>query len=170
MNILALGSGTAAGLKVGLINYFSGLLPFSRRLSIVNQNGFNQIRLNFSGLGCWLVVLGGIWLLGAVGLGWVVKSIAVIAMLILLAPVLIFIGLRFWLKRNLVQANCPVCSTGLTGIKGAETLCPNCGTPLKVEAEGFKRPTQEGTIDVSVVDVTVEVVPDDQPTLPGDAD
>jgi hypothetical protein len=35
---------------------------------------------------------------------------------------------------------------------------------------GFKRLTQEGTIDVSAVDVTVEVVPDDQPILPGDAE
>jgi hypothetical protein len=157
-------------LKPGKSLTFARLLPFLRRASIVNQNGFNQIRLNFSGLGCWLVVLGGIWLLGAVGLGWVVKSIAVIAVLVMLAPVLIFLGLRFWLKRNLIQADCPVCSTGLTGVKGAETLCPNCGTPLKVDAEGFKRLTQEGTIDVSAVDVTVEVVPDDQPILPGDAE
>jgi hypothetical protein len=42
--------------------------------------------------------------------------------------------------------------------------------PLKVEAEGFKRTVQEGTIDVDAVDVTVEVVPDDQPTLPGNGD
>ncbi len=136
----------------------------------MNQDGFNQFRFNLSGIGCWLTALGVIWLLGAVGLGWVVKSIAVIAILIMLAPVFIFLGLRFWLKRNLIQADCPVCSTSLTGIKGAETLCPNCGTPLKVEAEGFKRPAQEGTIDLNAVDVTVEVVPEDQPTLPGDAE
>ena len=136
----------------------------------MNQNGFNQIRFNFSGIGCWLTVIGLIWLLGAVGLGWVVKSIAVIAVLVMLAPVFIFLGLRFWLKRNLVQADCPVCATGLTGIKGAETLCPSCGTPLKVEADGFKRPVQSGTIDVDAVDVTVEVVPEEKPTLPeGDA-
>jgi hypothetical protein len=134
----------------------------------VNQNSSNQLRVNLSGIGCWLTVIGLVWLLGAVGLGWLVKSIAVIAVLVMLAPVFIFLGLRFWLKRNLVQADCPVCSTGLTGIRGAETLCPNCGTPLKVEADGFRRSVQEGTIDVDAVDVTVEVVPDDQPALPGD--
>jgi hypothetical protein len=132
----------------------------------VNQNGFNQIRFNLSGIGCWLTVFGIIWLLGAAGLGWLVKSIAVIAVLVMLAPVLIFLGLRFWLKRNLVQADCPVCTTSLTGIKGAETNCPSCGTPLKVEAGSFKRLAQEGTIDVDAVDVTVEVVPDESPTLP----
>jgi len=132
----------------------------------VNPNSSNQIRFNLSGLGCWLTVLALIWLLGAVGLGWVVKSIAVIAVLVMLAPVLIFIGLRFWLKRNLIQADCPVCATSLTGIKGAETLCPNCGTPLKVAPEGFQRLGQDGTIDVDAVDVTVEVVPDEVPCLP----
>ena len=133
----------------------------------MNQNGFNQVRFNLSGIGCWLTIFGAIWLLGAVGLGWIVKSIAVIAVLVMLAPVLIFVGLRFWLKRNLIQANCPVCSTGLTGIKGTETQCPSCGTLLYVETEGFKRPVQDGTIDVDAVDVTVDVMADERPTLPG---
>lgn len=133
----------------------------------MNQNGFNQIRFNLSGIGCWLTVLAVIWLLGAVGLGWLVKSLAVLVVLLMLAPVLIFLGLRFWLKRNLVQADCPVCTTPLTGIKGAQTLCPNCGTPLQVETNGFKRPVQEGTIDIEAVDVTVEVIAEEKPTLPG---
>jgi len=146
------------------------LFAVSTETPTVNQNGFKQLQFNLSGIGCWLAALGIIWLLGAVGLGWVVKSLAVIVVLVMLAPALIFFGLRFWLRRNLIQANCPVCSTGLTGIKGAETLCPNCGTPLQVEAEGFKRTVQDGTIDVDAVDVTVEVVSDDQPTLPGNGD
>lgn len=132
----------------------------------MNQPGFRQIRFNFPGLGCWLVLLGMIWLLGAAGLGWLVRSLAVIVGLLLLTPVLVFIGLRFWLKRNLVQANCPVCTTPLTGLKGAETLCPNCGTPLQVNAEGFERLTEDGTIDVTAVDVTVETLP----TLPDSED
>ena len=155
---------------MNLTSRYSAGRRFPGEVSVVNQNGLNQIRFNLSGIGCWLTVLALIWLLGAVGLGWVVKSIAVITVLVMLAPVLIFLGLRFWLKRNLVQADCPVCSTGLTGIKGSETLCPNCGTALRVEADGFKRPVQEGTIDVNAVDVTVEVVTEEQPTLPeGDA-
>lgn len=122
----------------------------------MNQPGFKQIQFNLSGIGCWLTAIAGIWLLGAIGLGWLVKSLAVLILLIMLAPVLIFFGLRFWLNRNLVQANCPVCGTSLTGIKGAETLCPSCGTPLTVEADGFQRLTEAGTIDVTAVDVTPE--------------
>ncbi|WP_017301797.1 hypothetical protein [Nodosilinea nodulosa] len=125
----------------------------------MNQNNFNQIRVNLSGLGCWLTLIGVVWLLGAVGLGWLVKSLAVLIVLLLAAPVLGFIGLRFWLRRNLVQGPCPVCSTALTGIKGTETRCLSCGTPLHTEADGFTRVTEAGTIDITAVDVTVDAKP-----------
>lgn len=128
----------------------------------MNQPGFRPIQFNLSGIGCWLVLLGVIWLLGAAGLGWLVKSLAVLVGLMLLTPVLVFVGLRFWLRRNLVQAACPVCATPLTGLKGAETLCPSCGTQLKAGIDSFERPTEDGTIDVTAVDVTVETLP----TLP----
>ncbi|MBE9109454.1 hypothetical protein IQ273_08495 [Nodosilinea sp. LEGE 07298] len=128
----------------------------------MNQNNFNQVRVNFSGLGCWLTLIGVVWLLGAVGLGWLVKSLAVLVVLLLAAPVLGFIGLRFWLRRNLVQGPCPVCSTTMTGIKGADTRCLNCGTPLHTEIDGFSRVTEAGTIDVNAVDITV----DSKPVLP----
>ncbi|NJL44858.1 MAG: hypothetical protein HC922_02115 [Leptolyngbyaceae cyanobacterium SM2_3_12] len=134
----------------------------------MNQPGFKQIQFNFSGIGCWLTAIAGIWLLGAIGLGWLVKSLAVLILLIMLAPVLIFLGLRFWLRRNLVQADCPVCTTSLTGIKGAETLCPSCGTPLVVEADGFHRITEAGTIDVTAVDVTPEQALPQSPLNGGD--
>ena len=125
----------------------------------MNQPGFRQIQFNLSGIGCWLTLLGVIWLLGAVRLGWLIKSLAVLVGLLLLTPVLAFVGLRFWLKRNLIQANCPVCTAPLTGLKGSETLCPSCGTALRVEENGFQRPTEAGTIDVSAVDITVEALP-----------
>ncbi|MGB3201645.1 MAG: hypothetical protein WBA99_12125 [Nodosilinea sp.] len=128
----------------------------------MNQPNLNQIRLNLSGLGCWLTLIGVVWLLGAVGLGWLVKSLAVLVVLLLAAPVLGFLGLRFWLRRNLVQGPCPVCSTTLTGIKGAETRCLSCGTPLHTEAAGFSRTTEAGTIDINAVDITV----DSKPVLP----
>lgn len=133
----------------------------------MNQPGFRQIQFNLSGLGCWLVLFGVIWLLGAVGLGWLVKSLAVIVVLILLIPVFAFVGLRFWLRRNLVQAHCPVCTTPLTGLKNAATQCPNCGTVLTTTATGFQRQREEGTIDITAVDVTVDAVTlDPPPTLP----
>lgn len=125
----------------------------------MNPNSSKQVQINFSGLGCWLTLIGVIWLLGAVGLGWLVKSLAVLVVLLLAAPVLGFIGLRFWLRRNLVQAACPVCSTPLTGIKGADTRCLNCGTPLHAEIDGFSRVAEAGTIDITAVDVTVEAKP-----------
>jgi len=128
----------------------------------VNQNGFKQMQINLSGLGCWIAFFGVIWLLGAVGLGWLVRSLAVLVLLIMLAPVLLFLGFRFWLKRSLVQADCPVCTTTLTGIKGTQTQCPNCGTLLKADGEGFHRLQEEGTIDVTAVDVT----PDPPSSLP----
>ena len=131
----------------------------------MNPNRSNQLQLNFSGLGCWVAILGSIWLLGAVGLGWVVKSLAVLVVLVLVAPVLGFVGLRFWLRRNLVQGPCPVCSSALTGIKGAETACLSCGTPLRADADGFSRLTEAGIIDVTAVDV-VDVTVESQPVLP----
>lgn len=127
----------------------------------MTSNGFNQFRFNLSGLGCWLALIGFVWLLGSIGLGWLIKSLVVIVALVSLAPILIFVGLRFWLKQNLVQADCPVCDLNLTGLRHTETICPSCGTPLKAEDGQFKRITDDdGTIDVQAVDVTVEQLPE----------
>ncbi len=136
----------------------------------MSQPGFRQIQFNLSGLGCWLTLLGILWLLGAVGLGWIVKSLAVIVVLILLIPVFAFVGVRFWLKRSLIQGNCPVFTTPLTGIKDATTQCPNCGTVLTTTANSFQRQAEEGTIDITamdVVDITADTLTlDTSPTLP----
>jgi hypothetical protein len=80
-------------------------------------------------------------------------------LLVLAAPVLAFLGLRFWLRRNLVQGPCPVCDTPLTGLKGTETRCLNCGTVLQTEVDGFARVAEAGTIDITAVEVTVEAKP-----------
>jgi hypothetical protein len=131
------------------------------------QNGLNKIQLNFSGMGCWLFLFASIWLLGAAGLGWLVKSVLVLVGLIALAPVLAFLGFRFWLKRNLVEAACPVCRQPLTGLAPLQTPCPSCGTLLKATPQGFERVTPEGTIDVQAVDVQVMDTPepDDATTI-----
>ncbi|MBD0267743.1 MAG: hypothetical protein ICV77_05545 [Cyanobacteria bacterium Co-bin8] len=127
----------------------------------MNSNDFKQIQLNFSGAGCWLTVIAAAWLLGAVGLGWLVKSVLVLVLLLALAPVLAFVGLRWWLKRNLVQGKCPTCSLDLTGLKNTGTLCPNCGTAVEAKDGIFQRSTPEGTIDVAAVEVpVVEVLPE----------
>lgn len=124
----------------------------------MNQNGLNQLKLNLSGLGCWIGLFALIWLLGSVGLGWLVKSVAVLGLLLVLAPIVAFIGLRWWLGRNLVQGNCPNCQAPVAGFKERPTLCTNCGTPLQVTAQGFQYASAEGTIDVDAEAVDVEAV------------
>jgi len=120
----------------------------------VYPQGSNNYRINFSGIGCWLTVLAIAWLLGAVGLGWLVKSLALLFVLILIAPVIAFVAFRWWLNRSLVEGNCPVCQTPLTGLKNTQTACPNCRTPLQVKQDSFERFTPEGTVEVNAVDVT----------------
>lgn len=88
-------------------------------------------------------------------------------LLLFLTPVFAFLGFRFWLQRNLTRANCPVCQTPLTGLRGTAIACPNCGTSLEVLATAFERVTEAGTIDVTavdVVDITAESVPNLSPS------
>lgn len=126
----------------------------------VNQNGLRGLQFNLSGVGCWLTLILFVWLFGAVGLGWLIKSALVIGALIVLTPVLAFVAFRFWIKRNVIEGPCPVCSQPLTGISPLPVPCPNCGTNLKATRDGFERVSAEGTIDVQAVDVqTVEVGP-----------
>lgn len=113
-----------------------------------------NLQFNLSGVGCWLTVIGVVWLLGAVGLGWLVKSIAVLFVLLLITPVIAFFGFQWWLRRNLVEGPCPVCEVPLASLRDRNTTCLNCGTPLVTTADGFRRNTPEGTVEVSAVDIT----------------
>jgi hypothetical protein len=123
----------------------------------VNQN-FNQLQVRFPGLGCWIFVLGAIWLLGAIGLSGIIKSIFVLLLLILLAPVLAFFALQFWVKRNLIVGNCPVCEQPLTSLKNLKMPCPSCGTELSVTGDGFERFAADGIIDIQAVDMQASAV------------
>lgn len=111
-------------------------------------------RINSSGIGCWLTLIAIALLLGSVGLGWIVKSLAVIFVLITITPFVLFFGVRWWLSRNLIEGNCPVCDTALTGLNKTQTVCPNCRTQLQVTREGFERFVPDGTVEVNAVDVT----------------
>lgn len=133
----------------------------------MNSNDFKQIQLNFSGFGCWLTIIAAAWLLGAVGLGWLVKSALVLILLLVLAPVVAFIGFRWWLQRNLVQGKCPACGADVAGLKGTQSLCTNCGTAIEAQEGGFQRVTPAGTIDVTAVEVPViEVLSDGNDSQP----
>lgn len=126
----------------------------------MNQN-FNQLQVRFPGLGCWVFVLISFWVIGAVGITGILKSIFALVLFVVLAPVLAFLGLQFWVKRNLVEGNCPVCEQPLTGLKSVKTPCPNCGTEVTATADGFERAMTDGVIDVQAVDTNASTVMDE---------
>lgn len=111
------------------------------------------LNINNSGFGCLLTLILFGFLLGAVGLGWVVNGFLIFMALLLITPVIIFWGFRWWLTRNLIEDQCPVCSYQFTGFNNIECRCPNCGETLQVKAGKFQRITPPGIIDVDVIDV-----------------
>ncbi|MGK7872073.1 MAG: hypothetical protein AB4426_01775 [Xenococcaceae cyanobacterium] len=126
----------------------------------MNDNSPKLFWFNNSGFGCLLPLLLTVLLLGSVGLGWLVKSFLILIALLLLMPVIAWLGFRWWLQRNLVEDQCPVCSYEFTGFNRTECRCPNCGEPLKVESGHFHRLTPPGTIDVEAVEVSVKQLED----------
>ncbi|NEP55497.1 MAG: hypothetical protein F6K31_00350 [Symploca sp. SIO2G7] len=124
----------------------------------MNQNNPNLLQLNLSGAGCWLTTLVTFLLLGTVGLGFVVKSILIVISLVLILPVIGWLGLRWWLKRNLVKDQCPVCDHNFTAVNQTQCRCPSCGETLKIEQGHFTRLNPPGTIDVEAVDVSVKQI------------
>lgn len=128
----------------------------------MNQNSLRNLQFNLSGAGCWLFLFAVFLLLGSIGLGWLVKSFLVILALIIITPVIAFIGFRWWLQRNLVEGSCPVCQTDLTGINNVQFRCPSCGESLKTEKGEFVRQTPPGTIDVDVVEVQARQIEDSE--------
>lgn len=120
----------------------------------MEPKNIRPIQLNFSGLGCWLTLAIGFLLTATVGIGWLLKSLVALGVLIVLLPVLLVVGVQFWLKRNLVQGTCPSCGQALTGFKTIpQSTCMNCGISLQIDNNSFVRTTPEGTIDVDVVDM-----------------
>lgn len=109
--------------------------------------------LNISNLGRWIAIIGVAWLIGTLGLGWLVNGFLILIGLLLLVPVLGFFGFRFWLQRNLIQDACPVCHYKFTGLNKTQLQCPNCSEPLQVQGK-FNRLTPAGTIDVQAVEVS----------------
>lgn len=110
--------------------------------------------LNISNFGRWIAVIGVIWLISSLGLGWLVNGFLILIALLLLVPVLGFFGFRFWLQSNLIQDACPVCHYEFTGLNKTQLQCPNCSEPLQVVQGKFNRLTPAGTIDVQAVEVS----------------
>lgn len=126
----------------------------------MNDNFPKLLWFNESGLSCLLIFLLVGLLLGSVGLGWLFNSLSIVLAILLMMPAIAFWGLRWWLKSNLVEDQCPVCSYEFTGFNRSECRCPNCGEPLKVEGGRFNRLTPPGTIDVEAVEVSAQQLED----------
>jgi hypothetical protein len=116
------------------------------------------ITFNDSGLGCFLTLLGIGLFLGAIGWGWLVKSVLLLIILLLASPIIGFLLLRWWMKRNLIEAPCPVCAYEFTGFNGSECRCPSCGEVLMIHQGKFERVTPPGTIDVEAIEVNVKIL------------
>jgi predicted RNA-binding Zn-ribbon protein involved in translation (DUF1610 family) len=121
---------------------------------------FKTFQLNLYYLRPWLTFMLIVWLLGSLGLGWLVNSLLIIVGLLLLAPVVAFFGFRWWLQSNLVSDRCPVCKYEFTGLNQTQINCPNCGEALLVQKHRFQRLTPEGTIDVTAVEIPTQSAED----------
>jgi len=121
---------------------------------------FNNSQLNLFNFRPWLTALAIAWLLASLGLGWLVNSLLIIFGLILLAPVVAFFGFRWWLERNLVTDQCPVCNYQFTGLNNSQLQCPNCGENVMIQNGHFQRFAPEGTIDVTAVEVPSQKLED----------
>lgn len=126
----------------------------------MNQDTPKIFQFNLFGLGFLLTLLTIFMVLGAVGLGWLVNGFLILMGLVLISPAIAWLVFRWWLKRNLVEGNCPVCAYEFTGFNRTECRCPSCGEPLRVEQGRFNRLTPPGTIDVEAVEVSAKQIED----------
>lgn len=126
----------------------------------MNQGNSKGFQLTLASIGNWIIVLAVVWLLGSVGLGWLINSVLILIGFLLITPIIAFIGLRWWLNRNLIIDKCPVCSYEFTALNQTQFQCPSCGEPLKVEGGNFSRLTPPGTIDVSAVEINAQQIED----------
>jgi hypothetical protein len=137
-----------------------GLKPEPAWLNISSgfcvNNSPNLFQINLPRLQSWLTILAIFLLLGSLGLGWLVKSALILIGLAIVTPIVGFLGFFWWVRRNIVQADCPVCNYPLQGVSGSEIQCTNCGELLKVTQGKLLRDTPPDTIDVVATEVISE--------------
>lgn len=126
----------------------------------MNQNFSRLAQINLSGVGCWLTVLAFVILLSSLGLGWVLNWLIFLITLPFILLFVAFFALRWWVGRNIVEDECPVCGYSFTAFNGIDIDCPNCNEPLKVEKGKFVRVTPPGTIDIEAIEVDVKKLGD----------
>lgn len=134
--------------------------------NIVNDPFSRNIQFNSSGLGCFFVFILIAALLTSLGLGWVVNGFILLILLIPVTIILGLVGFRWWLKRNVIEDDCPVCGQRFTGLNNAIARCPSCGEVVQVVAGAFQRQAPTGTVDVTVVDaVEIDATPTEARTV-----
>ncbi|MCT7951467.1 hypothetical protein NG798_16820 [Ancylothrix sp. C2] len=126
----------------------------------MTQRSTNTFQFNLSGVSNWLTLLAIVWLVATFGLGWLVNSLLILLGLALFVPAVAFFGLRWWLNRNLIQAECPVCSYEMSALNQTQLQCANCGEPLQAVNGQLERLTPPGTIDVKAVDISAAQLED----------
>ncbi|NJO43954.1 MAG: hypothetical protein HC769_33815 [Cyanobacteria bacterium CRU_2_1] len=126
----------------------------------MNPNSFRNLQFNLSGIRFWLSLLLIILVLSSIGLGWLVKLSFIVIGLLLITPIAGLLVFRWWLQRNWIVDQCPVCGFESPGINGTQVRCPNCGEPLRVEKGRFYRLTPPGTVDVEAIDVSSKEISD----------
>ncbi|MBF2066247.1 MAG: hypothetical protein IGS39_17785 [Calothrix sp. C42_A2020_038] len=119
---------------------------------------FKSFQYQLSSLRPILTLVAIAWLLGSLGLGWLVNSVLIIVGLLLLAPIIAFFGFQWWLKQNLITDKCPVCQFEFTGLNNTQLQCPNCSEVLSAQNGHFQRIAPEGTIDVTAVEVQTKLL------------
>lgn len=120
------------------------------------NNNPNLFSIDLARLKPLLTFLGICLLLSTLGLGWIIKSVSILIGLVIFVPVIGFAGFFWWVRQNIVQADCPVCNYSLQGVNGSEIQCSNCGELLKVMQGKLCRDTPADTIDVIAVEVEPE--------------
>lgn len=126
----------------------------------MNQNNPKFWQFNLSGISFLLTILAAFLLLRSIGLGGVINGFLILIGLLIITPSVALLVFQWWLKRNQIQDNCPVCSYEFTAFNGVEFQCPSCGEPLTIESRHFQRLTPPGTIEVKAVEVSAQVVED----------
>lgn len=126
----------------------------------MDRDSMRGLQVSFPGVRFLITVIALVWLLTAIGLGWLVKSFVILIVLLLLAPIVGYIGLRWWLSRNLLSAECPVCHSKTVGLRNSQFNCLTCGEPLEFDHDQLVRVTPPGTVDVEVIEVPREEIRD----------
>eukprot|EP00281_Chroomonas_sp_CCMP1168_P034635 CAMPEP_0206239090 /NCGR_PEP_ID=MMETSP0047_2-20121206/15185_1 /ASSEMBLY_ACC=CAM_ASM_000192 /TAXON_ID=195065 /ORGANISM="Chroomonas mesostigmatica_cf, Strain CCMP1168" /LENGTH=132 /DNA_ID=CAMNT_0053663713 /DNA_START=204 /DNA_END=603 /DNA_ORIENTATION=- len=106
----------------------------------------------------------GLWASGQ--FKWLFDIVNFFFILIVVVPVVGLIALNLWVKTSIVNGECPSCNAPSSVVKGQQSICLNCGTPIQVEngkierisvysqaVEVDERTGKKKTVDVVDVDV-----------------